>query len=215
MIIDIILLAIFVITVAVNLHRGFIPAVAKLLSGVVSIVIAYIFCGKAVAIIEDRTSFLSLLSERIARFITMHVQTTGLYNSIPEVFREATNGFTEKLAVENADKLAGISLSIICFVVILLVLRFFLGFISGIVVKSRNEDGAIGKTDRLLALLVGCVLGIINVFILLALIFPVTDMFFPESAAEVMAWFDSSRAAQDLYDNNLLLILAKGMLKKF
>ena len=50
-------------------------------------------------------------------------------------------------------------------------------------------------------------LGLIVVFLLLALLFPVASLIAPEHAHEIMSWFEGSFFAQDLYDNNLLLLI--------
>lgn len=215
MIMDIIILVIFVLTVVGTIRKGFFPAICKFVSGILSFIIAYLFCGKAVAILEAKHPVIDNLSDRIARFIDMHVNTDGLYSSIPKVFREAADGFTDKLVQANADKMANILVYILCFVAILIVIRLIVGIFSAFIQWSKDEGGFTGKLDVLLSIIMGSVIGILRVFIFLALFFPVLGVFFPESAGEYMSFFDGSRVALDLYDNNLVLLIMRGWLAKF
>ena len=66
--------------------------------------------------------------------------------------------------------------------------------------------------DWLLGLILGTILGVLYVFVFLALLFPVVGLFMPQQCETVMSWLDSSVVAGDLYNNNLLLILFRDFL---
>jgi hypothetical protein len=56
----------------------------------------------------------------------------------------------------------------------------------------------------------GILMGVFMVFLFLALLFPVSSVVAPGSVSQIMGWFDGSIFAQDLYDNNLLLLILSG-----
>ena len=81
---------------------------------------------------------------------------------------------------------------------------------SGFIAKSATVTGTV---DWILGLVMGLILGLIVVFLFLALLFPVASLIVPDRSQDIMSWFDGSFFAQDLYDNNLLLLIFSSLFK--
>ena len=65
----------------------------------------------------------------------------------------------------------------------------------------------VSYTHLLLGILMGVLLGALSVLLFLALLFPLVGIFLPSYCDTVAGWMDDSYFAEDLYNNNLLLIL--------
>jgi hypothetical protein len=92
-------------------------------------------------------------------------------------------------------------------VLIIIVIRIVLGLLVNMVKSSRDKEGFTGTVDWILGLIIGVVIGLFMVFLFLALLFPVASIVAPGHSQDIMLWFDGSFFSQDLYDNNLLLLI--------
>ena len=212
MVMDILILAIFILTIFLTMRRGFAMSVVSFFKGFVSLVIAWFFCDDMAGWLMTRTEVGVNTMDRISESLSSRWESSEVYMALPDLFKE--NGGSELstyLIMDGAEKLASVLLTIVCFVLIVLGLRLVLAIV-GSIFSYRNNKGFTGAVDWIMGLVLGIVLGLIYIFVLLALLVPVLGLIMPEHCQTVLTWLDESFIAGDLYNNNLLLILFRDLM---
>ena len=212
MVMDILILAIFILTIFLTMRRGFAMSVVSFFKGFASLVIAWFFCDDMAGWLMTRTEVGVNTMDRISESLSSRWESSEIYMALPDLFKE--NGGSElstSLIMDGAEKLASVLLTIVCFVLIVLGLRLVLAII-GSIFSYRNNKGFTGAVDWIMGLVLGIVLGLIYIFVLLALLVPVLGLIMPEHCQTVLTWLDESFIAGDLYNNNLLLILFRDLM---
>lgn len=212
MVMDIIILAVLMLTIFLTMRKGFAMSVVNFFKGFVSLVIAWIFCDDLSEWLMTKTEAGVNTMNHISENLTAKWESSDIYMALPDLFKEGGGSeFSSSLIMDGAEKLASILLTIICFALIVLGLRLVLAII-GSLFSHKNNKGFTGAMDWILGLVLGIVLGLIYVFVLLALMVPVLGLIMPEHCQTVMTWLDESFIAGDLYNNNLLLILFRDLM---
>ena len=188
------------------MRRGFAAAVVGFLRGIISVIVAYLLCGWVGKYITTKTQVGTLLESKIKDTLSNSWEDSAIYKAIPSLFKSGSDGFTTDLINDGAEKITSIIISILSFIIILVVIRLFLGLVLRLF-SARHRDGVIGFMDRFLGTLLGVVFGAFFVMAFLALVFPILGLVAPSQCETVLSWFDNSFFAKDLYDNNLLLVL--------
>ena len=204
MILDLILLLIFALTLFISMRKGFMHILALFLKGVVSLVIAYFGAGPLGGLIEGspigKASRLKIMDLLVAKW-----QGSDMYHALPGFFRET--GAADSAVESAATAINHAAWAVLAFIIIFLGIRIVVGILTKMVSSSREKEGFAGSVDWFLGLVMGILMGVFMVFLFLALLFPVASIVAPGSVSEIMGWFDGSIFAQDLYDNNLLLLI--------
>lgn len=213
MIMDIMVVLIFVLSIFFSMKNGLIVSIANFCKGFVSVVIAYIFCDTLAKYVMEKTPIGDAVTLKFSSHISESLEASPIYQALPDLFKSGADSLSSGIVSSGAAKMAGITVTILCFAVILLSLRFFLGFLSSLIKKSRSRKGFIGTLDRFLGLILGVITGQFYVYLFLALLFPFIGIFAPDKATAVTGWFNGSFFAQDFYDNNLILLLFQYLLK--
>jgi uncharacterized membrane protein required for colicin V production len=107
-----------------------------------------------------------------------------------------------------SDSLTNLIFNIIGFLAVALAIKLFLMLLTMLFSKEKNS-GFIGGMDGFFGLLAGALKGIILVYILLALMVPITSL---SGSSFLISQLDGSVLGSYLYDNNLILKLVKGLL---
>lgn len=204
MILDLILLGIFALTLFISMRKGFMHILAMFLKGVVSVVIAYFGAGPLGGLIENspigKASRLKILDLLVSKW-----QGSDMYQALPGFFREA--GTADSAIDSAATTINHVAWGVLAFIIIFLGIRIVVGILTKMISSSREKEGFAGSVDWFLGLVMGIIMGVFMVFLFLALLFPVASIVAPGSVSQIMGWFDGSIFAQDLYDNNLLLLI--------
>lgn len=207
MVADIMILAVLVLTIFFTMRKGFAMSVAGFFKGFASLVIAWLLCDDLAAWLMSHTAVGTGMAERISRGLSAKWESSDIYMALPDLFKEnGIYGSSGSLISDGSAKIANLLLTILCFAAIIFLLRCVLALISRTFSHKHNE-GFAGVMDWFLGLVLGAVLGVLYVFVFLALLLPVVGLFMPEYCETVMEWLDNSIIAGDLYNNNLLLIL--------
>lgn len=212
MALDITILVILILTIFLTMRRGFVLSVVSFFKGFVSLIIAWLFCDDAADWLINKTEVGIRTMERINQGLSSKWESSDIYMALPDLFKE--NGGSQlsgTLILDGSAKLAQILLAIICFVLIVAAIRLVLAII-GSLFSHKNNDGFAGKVDWLMGLVLGLVLGVLYVFVFLALLVPVAGLVAPEYCQTIVAWLDESMVAGDLYNNNLILILFRDLM---
>ena len=214
MIMDIIVFAILIATIFFSMRRGFALTLANFFGGIVSVVIGWIFSDDLAEILFKETFVGTWLTDKLHDGLVQSWQNSEIYQALPSLLREQSNSGTSwkdsDLITTGSEKLVMFFLTVISFFLIVIGLRLVIGLLkSGF--PKKNRYGFRGFVDWFLGLIMGIVLGIINVMIFLALLPAVLGIFCPDMSESLVSWFSGSYAAQDLYDNNLLLVLMRDL----
>lgn len=214
MIMDIIVFAILIATIFFSMRRGFALTLANFFGGIVSVVIGWIFSDDLSEILFKETFVGTWLTDKLHDGLVQSWQNSEIYQALPSLLRKESNSGTSwtdsDLITTGSEKLVMFFLTVISFFLIVIGLRLVIGLLkSGF--SKKSQYGFRGFVDWLLGLIMGIVLGIINVMIFLALLPAVLGIFCPDMSESLVSWFSGSYAAQDLYDNNLLLVLMRDL----
>ena len=214
MIMDIIVFAILIATIFFSMRKGFALTLANFFGGIVSVVIGWIFSDDLAEILFKETFVGTWLTDKLHDGLVQSWQNSEIYQALPSLLRKESNSGTSwtdsDLITTGSEKLVMFFLTVISFFLIVIGLRLVIGVLkSGF--SKKNKGGFTGFMDWLLGLLMGIVLGILNVMIFLALLPAVLGIFCPDMSESLVSWFSGSYAAQDLYDNNLLLVLMRDL----
>lgn len=211
MIMDLIVILIFVITIFFSMRKGFMFTVALFTKGLVSVVVAYLLSGKLGALIEG-TTVGETTKMRIAETLTDKWQDSEVYRVIPDILKGSSDEVSKNVIETSAESINHAAWIILSFLLILIVIRVVLGILVRMAKNSREKDRFTGTLDWFMGLVLGIIMGVVVIFLFLALLFPVASLVAPGHAEDIMAWFNGSIFAQDLYDNNLLLLILRNLL---
>ncbi len=206
MIMDILILGIFSTTIFLSMRKGFAMTVANFFKGVVTLIIAWIFCDDVSAFLTEKTFLGTKISETIQAHLTAKWEDSDMYKALPDLLKAGSDHGTGDLISEGAASLTAVLMTIFSFVLIVLVLRLAVSLFIHLFSHKENE-GFTGAMDWFLGTLLGVILGIISVMLFLAVVLPLVGILMPGQLDTVTALFQGSFFAEDLYDNNLLLIL--------
>lgn len=213
MIMDIAVMLIFVLSIFFSMKNGLIASIANFSKGFVSVIVAYIFCDSLALYVINNTPIGDAIVLKFSSHLSEKIESSPIYQTLPDLFKSGTDSVSSGLIASSAQRFADIAITILCFAVILFSLRFILGFVSSLLRKSRIRKGFFGTLDRFLGLALGVITGQFYVYLFLALIFPVVGILMPSRMTMITGWFNGSFYAQDFYDNNLLLLMFRYLLK--
>ncbi len=208
MIMDLLILAIFVISIFISMRRGLVLMLTGLAKGVLSAVIAWLFCDDMAEYLLKIQPIHDFAVGKISQGLSVRWESSAIYEALPALFTSEGGSFADTLITEGATKLAWLFLTIISFLLIFLALHLLAALLQKLF-SHKNRGGFVGFSDRLLGLILGIVIGFFNILLFLALLLPVCGLFFPSMSQQLPVWFSGSVFAKDLYDNNLLLILLR------
>jgi len=213
MIMDLIILGIFVICLVVSMIRGFALTIIGFCKGIASLVVSWIFCDDLAEYLTTNTAIGENVEAKINSYLTSKWETSQIYQSLPELFKNGSGDFSQSIINGGSEKLASLFMTILCFILIWVAIKIVLILISHLFSK-KHRDGAVKKVDTFLGFIFGVVSGVFYVYLFLALLVPVTGFIIPNQTETIMGWFEGARVAQWMYDNNLLLILFRDLLLK-
>ena len=209
---DITVIVIFALTIFLTMRKGFIGTIAGFMKGILSVAAAYSLAGPLAALIED-SKIGEATEYRISEALSMKLDSSEIYSTLPGMFKAGAESATSGFIAKSATEINHAAWVVMSFVLILIVVRIILGLLVSMVKSSRDKEGFTGTVDWILGLVMGLILGLIVVFLFLALLFPVASLIVPDRSQDIMSWFDGSFFAQDLYDNNLLLLIFSSLFK--
>lgn len=134
---------------------------------------------------------------------------TSYLGSLSRSLGDIFGGAADKAADAAATRLTEIALGVFSFAIILLGVAIVVALLRAIIRSGRNNSVVIGFTDRTLGLVLGAVRGLLISWVAVALLIPVTTLFWPESVSGVIEALQQTTVAKVLYDVNPVLMLVK------
>lgn len=208
MIMDILVLAVFALSLFLSLRKGFAAALAVFFKGIAAVVLAWFFCDDLAAMLLKVPAVHTFAVEKISQQLSVRWESSDIYNALPELFTSGENNISNLLINEGAGRLSALFLTILSFFLILVGVRL-LASAAEKLFSHKERGGFIGFSDRLLGLLLGIIIAIFNILLFLALLLPLVGIVVPSWSETLPQWFEGSYVAKDIYDNNLLLILIR------
>jgi uncharacterized membrane protein required for colicin V production len=199
-------------------RKGLISTVLRAFGWLFSIVAAAIVYPYATDRLSEHTEIYDNIRIGLEQRFSEHLSAKAgeMMWDIPAVIADATDKIVSALAVSAADGLASVCFNIFVYIALVLAIKLLAFIITFLFSKrSRGKDSIIGGIDGFLGLVFGAARGVLVIFVILALILPVS-LFVGESANAIVsdALF-SSMFAGELYANNPLLLLTDRLIGSY
>ncbi len=205
-IVDLVILAIMILCIIIGYVRGLTGSLIKILSFVLSIVIAFILFIPISNLIIDKTQIDENLEQTIRETIIGNEQnkeenmpqaiTDYIGQKVENVADDAKEAIADSTARDVAVTIVKAGTWILLFI-IARILLIFLRFITALIAKLP----VIKQCDKLGGIIYGIIEGLIIIYVLLAIISFVSPMLSGNLANAI----DKSYIGSIMYNNNLLL----------
>lgn len=205
-IVDLVILAIMILCIIIGYVRGLTGSLIKILSFVLSIVIAFILFIPISNLIIDKTQIDENLEQTIRETIIGNEQnkeenmpqaiTDYIGQKVENVADDAKEAIADSTARDVAVTIVKAGTWILLFI-IARILLIFLRFITALIAKLP----VIKQCDKLGGIIYGIIEGLIIIYVLLAIISFVSPMLSGNFANAI----DKSYIGSIMYNNNLLL----------
>ena len=205
-IVDLVILAIMILCIIIDYVRGLTGSLIKILSFVLSIVIAFILFIPISNLIIDKTQIDENLEQTIRETIIGNEQnkeenmpqaiTDYIGQKVENVADDAKEAIADSTARDVAVTIVKAGTWILLFI-IARILLIFLRFITALIAKLP----VIKQCDKLGGIIYGIIEGLIIIYVLLAIISFVSPMLSGNLANAI----DKSYIGSIMYNNNLLL----------
>lgn len=212
--VDGIIVIILIFAVVQGFRRGFVRTFIHAVGWILAVVLGFVWYPYILDFLKDKTGYYDSVRGKIAERVTENAGSAAdsAMLGIPEVIRDlldkAIDSAANTIAATISESLANLLFNIIAFLAAAFAIKLILLAITLLFSKERHS-GFIGGMDGFLGLFAGALRGIILIYILLALMVPVTSL---SGSSFLMDQLDGSVLGSYLYDNNLILKAIKGFL---
>ncbi|MDD3170149.1 MAG: CvpA family protein [Eubacteriales bacterium] len=212
--VDGIIVILVIFTIVQGFRLGFVHTFIHTVGWILAVVLGFVWYPHVIDFLKGKTGFYGSVRGKIAERIAENTGNAAdsAMTGIPEVIRDlldkAINSAANTIAVTMSDHLTNLIFNLIGFLVVALAIKLILMGITMLFSKEKNS-GLIGGVDGFLGLIAGALRGLILVYILLALMVPVTSL---SGSPFLIEQLDGSVLGSYLYDNNLILKMVKGFL---
>jgi uncharacterized membrane protein required for colicin V production len=201
-----------ILSVAQGYRKGLVGTALRAFGWLFSIIAAAIVYPRVTGLLEDNKIYGNIRFGLENRFSArLSANTDEIMGDIPVIVADAADKIVSKLAVSVADGLAGVCFSVFVYLALVLAIKLLFSIINFLFSKRSRGKGIIGGIDGLLGFVFGAVRGAFAVFVLLALMLPVSLLVGDSANAAVSEALFASMFAGDLYENNPLLLLTDGL----
>lgn len=213
--VDIVLVAILIISVIQGFRHGFVQTFIYAIGWIIALVLGFIWYPHIIKFLKDKTDFYDAIHSAIIKKISENTDlaTESLINDLPKMIQDfiekALETATNAITLSIANSLSDILFAIIGFLIIVITIKLTLLIITRMFSK-KSKNGLVGCFDGFLGLLAGGLKGIFLIYLLLALLIPITSL--TDLAPFIMGELNQSVLGKYLYDNNLLLMLIQRFL---
>ena len=212
--VDGIIAVIIIVSLILGYRNGFAYTFVRTVGWILAVVLGFVWYPHVIQFLKEKTGFYDSVHAAIANRIAENINSTadtaltGIPDVISDLFSKAINAAADALSVSMADNFSNIIFNIIGFLVVAIAIKLVLMFITRIFSKKSN-DGIIGGIDGFFGILAGAARGIIIVYLLLALLVPVTSLTGSPVLSDAVG---SSVIGDYLYNNNLIFSAVKDFL---
>lgn len=211
MILDIIILAILVITMVFGFRKGFMYAFIHTLGWILSIVIGFSGAG----MLKEQLVLHTMLDENLyaklsERLVQSFDAATSSADTLPLILNQSIDTAASNAGQVLAQQLTDLFLIIFSFLLIVVAIKLICFLLTQIFSRKKNKN-FIGFVDGILGLVAGSIKGILLVFLFLMLLLPAVNLMSPESMKLVLSALEDSTLAGTLYDANFLVLVLNNL----
>lgn len=209
MVLDIIIVIIVLLFAIYGFKKGFIFSLIHTVGWAIALVGAYFGVSAAAGFIREHTTFYDWILEGYTeRFTGGDVTVSDGVGNLPATLSSLFDDAVDTAQEAVARSFAELTYQLIIFAALFILIKLVMWLILRIFSKDYR-DGFTGFFDGFFGMIFGILKAGVLVFLLLALFIPVTELLAPDLAAAFTEQLEYSWFAKDLYDNNLLIILAE------
>lgn len=212
MILDIIVIVIMVLCMVFGFRRGFVHTFVHTLGWFGAMIAAFFFTSQLKDLLTEKTTLYDQIFTMFSDKLSLSTDSvTSSAATLPLILNRSVNSATAEASNLLSTKLADLTMTILCFVIIFIVVKALLFFITLAFSRKQNK-GFVGFFDGLLGLVAGMIRGIIFVFIFLALLLPITNLVSPASTQLILNSLSASYFSRTLYDSNFIVLIINDFL---
>ncbi|WP_130862965.1 CvpA family protein [Bacilliculturomica massiliensis] len=211
---DIAILVIVLGSTVLGYNQGFMRTFLHTVGWLLAIVLSFAWYPAVVEFLKDKTDFYTTMHTSITEQLAAGAGDAAAdsagtaFGRIPDILVQAFQAASDAVADSVAGSITDLLFNIVGFLIVIAAIKFIFWLLISLFSKKDN-DGITGWFDGIFGAVFGGVKGIVVVFILLAILVPVTELssgtFFLDSLHE-------SKIAESLYDNNAVFIMVKEFL---
>jgi uncharacterized membrane protein required for colicin V production len=211
MVLDIILLAVVVLTAIYGLRKGFVFTLIHTCGTVGALALAFVALSPVGTFLKNNTGMYTMIKETMTdRFSGKLNAATTSIESVPSIISNKVTTYSTDMVNTLATSFANVLFSILAFLLLFIVIKVILWLLLRLLSKDYN-GGFRGFADGFFGCVFGILKGAIFVFIILALLVPVANFVAPSMTQTIVSQIDTSYFTKILYNNNVLLLLLEGL----
>ncbi len=213
MIFDIILIAILAVAMVKGFRTGFVYTFIHAVGWILAVVIGFAWSPKLQAYIIEHTKLYSRIYDaflvKFSQSLSFRDETV---ENLPKIIRKIIDDTYASITSSLAQTVTDIFFTIMCFVIVVAVVKIVLLFITALFSKKKSDSGFTSITDGMLGLTAGMLQGILIIFFIFAVLTVASGFMAPEMSEKIANSLTESAFAKDFYDNNLLLLVIRSFL---
>lgn len=202
MILDILIVLIFLICALRGRSHGFLDSLVRLAAVSGGVIIGILNTDKIRSLLFALPIDDFMKGKLTEKF---NGQEMDLLKFIPKVLRTKFEAFGLDGLPTTVNRFTNLSITIISFSAIVGLVWIISSYIRRRIMRGRNHKNLLGTVDSSVGLLFGSIKGAIIVFLILALMFPLTALFAPDYINTLNEQLNNSYIAGYLYDINPLI----------
>jgi uncharacterized membrane protein required for colicin V production len=212
---DILIALIVILSMAHGYRNGLVRTVLRAFGWLLSIIAAAVIYPYATGWLSSNTDVYGNIRQGLEERFREHAaaKAGALTEDIPNAIANAANDLVSTFAVSMADGVAEVCFSVSVYLALALAIKLLAFLLTFLFSKRRRGGGGIVEgIDGFLGLVFGAMRGMVIVFVLLALLLPISLLVSESANAAVANALFASMFAGELYNNNPLLLLIDGLL---
>lgn len=206
---DIAILVIILGSTVLGYVQGFMRTFLHTVGWLLAIVLSFAWYPSIVDFLKEKTDFYDAMQTTVAEHLTAGAGDAAaegagtMLNGIPDILVQVFHAASEAVADTMAGGITDMLFNLVGFLIVIAAIKFIFWLLISLFSK-RDNDGITGWFDGIFGAAFGGVKGIVIVFILLALLVPVTGL---SSGTFFLDSLHDSKLAESLYNNNAVFVI--------
>lgn len=206
---DIIIVLLVLLSIINGYAKGFVRTFLHAIGWILSMVLAFVWSPKVQEWLLSHTKIYDNMKELLTdKFADSVPGAAATFSLLPKSLSEGLDSFTGNITSLMTTRMTDIIFMILSFVLVVFAIKLVLYILVGLLSK-KNRRGLTGMVDGLLGTLAGAVVGVLLVYVLLALLIPLTALAGPDLTLTIGGAIDKSFIANEMYNNNLVIMVFK------
>ncbi|HHX13356.1 MAG TPA: CvpA family protein [Clostridiales bacterium] len=207
---DILIAAVFALSTAQGLRKGFAFSLFHSIGLVASVILGYFLYPSFGNLLRRFTG----LYDNIHRWLVIKIggnnpgRIASFLKDLPKPLQEAAENAERTITASISSGLTDFMFNIFSFLLVVVLIRLLLILLPALFSK-KHHHGLIGFIDGFFGLLFGAGRGILIIFLLLALLVPLISIIKSDIITNAL---EASILAQPMYDSNPIFLWLKGFL---